>query len=119
MIDPDVLRDLQEIIGGSRADLLELVTEFLHDAPIQLNSMAAAAAASDVETVRRGAHSLKSNGRDLGAMIFAQLCADLEGDLNTPDLVGKPIVRVQAIVALWPQVRSALEAEISKSEAIS
>lgn len=111
VIDREALRDLQDVIGGSRDDLLELVAEFLHDAPCELAAMATAAAASDIEAVRRGAHSLKSNGRDLGALVFARLCADLEADLNTHDKVSDPISRVQAILDLWPQIRSALIAE--------
>lgn len=116
MLDRDALSDLQAVIGGNRADLEELISDFIEDAPIQLAEMEQAAATSDAETVRRGAHSLKSNSRDLGATAFAWLCAELESDLHTPGLVGDLVARVSAITARWPQVRAALQAEITGSE---
>jgi HPt (histidine-containing phosphotransfer) domain-containing protein len=115
VLDRDALRDLQKIIGGSRSDLKELFVDFLEDTLIQLELMTKAALASDSDTVRRIAHTLKSNSRDLGAVGFAQLCAKLEGDLNTTVLVVDLSARVMEITALWPDVRSALEAEIMES----
>lgn len=117
MLDRELLRDLQEIIGGSRTDLRKLIVEFLEDAQIQLEEIRKAAEASDPVAVRRIAHSLKSNCRDLGAVAFAQLCAELEGDLNTPGMSVDLPARAMAIAALWPDVQRALAAEISESEA--
>jgi HPt (histidine-containing phosphotransfer) domain-containing protein len=117
VIDRDALIDLQAVIGGSRADLEELISDFIVDAPVQLAQMARAAAESELLAVRLGAHSLKSNARDLGAMTFAKLCADLESDLHTPGFVGDLPLRVSEISALWPEVCAALEAEIIRSEA--
>ena len=116
MLDRNALRDLQAVIGGDRADLEELIGEFIEDAPLQLADMARAAGAADTETVRRGAHSLKSNARDLGAVDFARLCAALEQELNTPGFGGNLSERVKEIAALWPEVLFALKAEIGGSE---
>jgi len=116
VLDRKALSDLQAVIGGDRADLEELISDFIEDAPRQLAQMAQAGAAQDLDAVRRGAHSLKSNARDLGAVAFAQLCAELETDLNTPGFVGDLTARVSAITTLWPDVRAALDLEITGSE---
>lgn len=114
MIDPKALNDLQNLIGGRRDDLVELIRDFLDDAPAQIAAMAAAAEAQDADTARRAAHSLKSNSRDLGATAFAQLCATLESDLVTADLGADLPIRVDAVARLWPQVAAAFEAEIAR-----
>lgn len=81
MIDRDAIRALQEIVGGDRADVIELISCFLDEAPRIFDSMVAAASAGDAETVRRSAHSLKSNARDMGAGELSSRCASLEHDL--------------------------------------
>jgi HPt (histidine-containing phosphotransfer) domain-containing protein len=119
LIDLKALNDLQNLIGGRRADLVELIRDFLDDAPGQIAEMAAAAEMQDADTVRRAAHTLKSNGRDLGATLFAQLCGRLESDLVTADLGADLSTRVDAVAKLWPHVLAAFEAEIISDESSS
>ncbi len=78
-IDLAALRRLLEVIGGDRDDLSELIDDFLSGAPELVAQMSAAAAAADIEALRRAAHTLKSNAQDFGAMRLAALCAALEG----------------------------------------
>ena len=70
---------LLEVIGGDRADLSELIDDFLSGAPDLVAQMSAAAAAADTEALGRAAHTLKSNAQDFGATRLAALCAALEG----------------------------------------
>lgn len=116
MLDREALRDLQALIGGDRADLVDLISGFLDEARGMLDQSVAAAAALDTETVRLNAHSLKSNSRDLGAVGFSKLCAELEADLNGRAPVGDLSARVQEILAQWAGVRAALEAEMTQGE---
>lgn len=113
VIDPGSLKALQDVIGGSRDDLDDLIAGFLQDAPSLIAEMQAAAEAGDIATVRRGAHSLKSNCRDLGALLLAQVCARLEADLGAGSPATNLTARVAEVAAHWPEVRSALEAELS------
>jgi HPt (histidine-containing phosphotransfer) domain-containing protein len=113
-IDPVSLQALQEIIGGSRDDLNELISGFLDDAPTQLAQMHQAAVAEDVASLKRGAHSLKSNSRDMGALALASACAALETDLGGPARVGDLPGRVHEIATLWTAVRSALQTELTR-----
>jgi HPt (histidine-containing phosphotransfer) domain-containing protein len=116
MLDRDAIRNLLDVIGGDRADLVDLIASFLEEAPQIFDSMVAAGNAGDVATVRRAAHTLKSNARDFGAAELSLCCASLETDLagrqSFDDLPG----RVAEILALWPPVRAALEAEIGRYE---
>lgn len=106
-------------MGGSRTDLEEIIVDFLKDAPLQLAMMEEARAAGDNQGLRRCAHSLKSNARDLGAMTWADYCAALERDAERVGDVPDAKSRISVIVALWPQVRAALEAELHEGQAES
>ncbi len=112
MLDRDAITALLEIIGGDRADLVDLITSFAEEAPALLAAMTAAAQGDDGATVRRVAHTLKSNARDLGALAFAADCAALEADLSGPGAVEGLIARVAAITGQWTAVSAALMAEI-------
>ncbi len=70
---------LEELKQTSGADFLrELVDTFLDEAPRLLGQLHTALAAGDVETFRRAAHSLKSNGATFGAGRFSQQAKELE-----------------------------------------
>jgi HPt (histidine-containing phosphotransfer) domain-containing protein len=78
VLDPRALRTLLDTVGGEFEVLAELIDSFLEDAPGLLAELTGFAAASDAAGLRRIAHSLKSNGADLGATEFSRLCRELE-----------------------------------------
>ncbi|RWM25600.1 Hpt domain-containing protein [Mesorhizobium sp.] len=77
-IDKGALDKLRELVGGEEADLLELVESFLEEGPSIMQDMWLSCQASDQAAVRRAAHSLKSNARDMGATDLSQICAGVE-----------------------------------------
>ena len=77
-IDRGALDKLRELVGGEEADLLELVESFLEEGPPIMQDMWSSCHASDHAAVRRAAHSLKSNARDMGAVDLSQICAGVE-----------------------------------------
>ncbi|MBZ9881369.1 Hpt domain-containing protein [Mesorhizobium sp. CA10] len=77
-IDRGALDKLRELVGGENADLLELVESFLEEGPSIMQDMWSSGRASDLAAVRRAAHSLKSNARDMGAAELSQICARVE-----------------------------------------
>src|SRR4051794_29588150 len=81
-LDPAALEELREL-GGAEF-VAELVDTFLADAPALLAGLHG----TDVEEVRRSAHTLKSNGLTLGAAGFAAACAELEALARGGDLAG-------------------------------
>ena len=78
VLDPAALNNLLSLLGGEFSYLVELVDSFLEDAPLLLAELNQYVANKDPEGIRRIAHSLKSNGVDLGAIAFSEMCKDLE-----------------------------------------
>ena len=81
-LDQGALDELRRL--GGEEFLSELVDTFLADAPAQL----AALHASDVDEVRRAAHTLKSNGATFGAAHFSELCREVEKQAKSGELAG-------------------------------
>jgi len=77
-LDPAALARLREMAGDDEAFLSEMIDTFLADAPGMLAEMRGALERGDAATLRRAAHSLKSNSRDFGAQELSALCLELE-----------------------------------------
>jgi CheY-like chemotaxis protein len=77
-LDPAALDNVRALAGGDGAFLAELIDTFLADAPQLLAQMGQAVEAGDAATLRRAAHSLKSNSAEFGAGTLADLCRELE-----------------------------------------
>lgn len=77
-IDESAIERLLKVIGGDRNDLLELLEEFLVLAPDALRKMEEAAETGDLGALRISSHSLKSNSRDFGLVVLADICDSLE-----------------------------------------
>jgi signal transduction histidine kinase/DNA-binding response OmpR family regulator/HPt (histidine-containing phosphotransfer) domain-containing protein/PAS domain-containing protein len=78
MLDTAALDNLLDLVGGEHEYLVELIDSFLEDAPQLLDELSESIEKNDSISVRRVAHSLKSNGADFGAARFYELCRDLE-----------------------------------------
>jgi histidine phosphotransfer protein HptB len=76
VIDLATFKELQDATGAEF--VAELVDTFLQEAPAMLEGMRHALATRDVDTFRRTAHSLKSNGNTFGARTLGALARDLE-----------------------------------------
>ncbi len=107
VIDPAALEKLRDVIGGDPEDLAELIDEFHAVTPEVLAAMKSAADANDLEALRISAHSLKSNGRDFGAVALASSCETLERDCRNGS-VEDPVGRVSLIGNQLEEARAAL-----------
>jgi CheY-like chemotaxis protein/HPt (histidine-containing phosphotransfer) domain-containing protein len=96
ILDPDVLENLQSMLGGEFSSLEKLVDTFLEDAPHLLVELKQFTDSGDSSGIRRIAHSLKSNGADFGALNFSELCKDLE-------LIGKS-GKLEGAAGLYRQI---------------
>ena len=103
VLDTRTLAQLQELIGGDRTELVELVETFLVEGDEIVADMQAAITNSDVELLRRSAHSLKSSAQDFGASQLSTLCATLESGSKSviPATVGAQVsdIAKQFIIA--------------------
>ena len=112
MLDPKALHSLQEVMGGSRDDLVELIGDFLGEAPGHLAVLGDPAVGA--EALRRAAHTLKSNLRDLGAHALSDQCGRLEKELATGADVAAVALLAAAILSDWPAVERALQEEMAR-----
>jgi CheY-like chemotaxis protein/HPt (histidine-containing phosphotransfer) domain-containing protein len=78
VLDPAALERLRDVAGGDAEFLSEMFQTFLAEAPGMLAEMHQALKTGDGATLRRAAHSLKSNSANFGAMALSQKCRELE-----------------------------------------
>jgi CheY-like chemotaxis protein/HPt (histidine-containing phosphotransfer) domain-containing protein len=109
VIDPSALHNLLSMVGGEFEYLIELIDSFLEDAPQLLAELDQAVKGSEVEGVRRLAHSLKSNGADFGADTFSSLCKNLEMLAASGQLAGAADLAAQ-MRAEYSKLEAELEA---------
>lgn len=104
-IDSATLSRLKSDIGADQ--FAELIGDYIEDAARLLASIGDAVAKADAEGVMRGAHTLKSTSRVLGALELAELCANLERDGREGDLSGADELSARADV-LFDAVKESL-----------
>ena len=66
------------MVGGDEADVVEIVLSFLEEGSELMDSLIASIEGPDLVLMRRSAHSIKSNARDMGAVVLADMCAHIE-----------------------------------------
>jgi signal transduction histidine kinase/DNA-binding response OmpR family regulator len=76
-VDRGTLERLIESMGDAKF-VAELLETFAADAPRMIDGIIEAIAAQDADTVRRLAHTLKSNAATFGAMPLSDACRELE-----------------------------------------
>ena len=108
ILDTAALDNLLSVLGGEFSHLVELIDSFLEDAPKLLAELRRSIEGRDAGAIQRLAHSLKSNGVDLGATTFANLCKELEMSGKTGMLDGAADLATR-IEAEYKNVEAALE----------
>jgi len=90
------------------AFLVELIDVYLMDSPQLIEQMRIGLATGEVETVRRAAHSLKSNSASFGAMRVADVSRELEMLAKSGTLDGGTS-KLAAVEAAYAQFLPVLE----------
>ena len=108
VLDPTGLTKLREMSGGDEAFLAEMIDTFLADAPKMLAEARQSFERGDAPTLRRAAHSLKSNSAEFGAKRLSELCRELEMMGKAGEFDGAGDKLAQADVE-YAQVKAALE----------
>ena len=88
-VDRDVVGSLASSLGDQgRGSAQKLIGTFLDDAPGRMARLTTAVEANDVESVRREAHTFKTNAATFGAVRLEELCRELEGAAKAGPLDG-------------------------------
>ncbi|MCC0179228.1 response regulator [Waterburya agarophytonicola K14] len=78
-LDVTVLDALRQLAGAKAQEFLtKIINQYLEDTPDRLKAIADALEAKDPEALRKAAHSLRSGSANLGAVIVADCCKNLE-----------------------------------------
>jgi CheY-like chemotaxis protein len=85
-LDASAIESLREL-GGDEF-VAEVIDAFLSDAPALIAALRTTHDEGDTGTLRRTAHTLKSNGQTLGAARFTELCRELEERVKSNALDG-------------------------------
>jgi HPt (histidine-containing phosphotransfer) domain-containing protein len=92
-IDHAILSQYWDNFGDDAASVLaELVPIYLEEAVEHIEKLHQAVELQNADQLRRSAHALKGSSYPLGAMVFADLCKELEecgrhNDLNGVDIL--------------------------------
>jgi len=110
-IDPKALQALRALQRPGRPDVLTRVIDlFILDAPRLLAAMRDAIGTSDAEALRHAAHTLKSTSANVGAIVLAARCREIEQLARTTDVatacvpLGDAVEELdRVLVALGPE----------------
>jgi HPt (histidine-containing phosphotransfer) domain-containing protein len=109
-LDRAALAELRKMVGGDLEFLAEMIDTFLAEGSKLVAEMQTAFTTGDATWLRRAAHSLKSNSHTFGALPFAALCQEIEGQAATGRLDDvAPLV--EQVAASYPGIIAALAAE--------
>jgi HPt (histidine-containing phosphotransfer) domain-containing protein len=97
-----------ETIGDDRSLLTALIDTFLSDVPRLVEAARRGLEHGQKDEVRRGAHTLKSNGATFGATSFSELSRQLEALARSGTLEGADEL-IARIDAEYERVRIAVE----------
>ena len=97
ILDVRSIDQLQEMIGGDRNELNNLIELYLLESREILSHMDVALETRDLELLRRSSHSLKSSSQDFGAIRLSELSASLESSCRNqwPDSSDKLIKKIR------------------------
>ena len=107
-LDPEIVGRLERLGADAGEDLMgQLSTLFLAHADIHVSELRSALASEDNGGMVRSAHTLRGASANVGATALASLCATLEADSATGDLVASG-AQLDALETELARVRSAL-----------
>ena len=113
-LDHAALDTLMEMGGDDPSFLAEMIDTFIEEAPGLIADMQTAATSADVDSLRRAAHTLKSNSLTFGAVRLGDLSREIE-ERATRSQIGDIGELINLVVEEYPAVAAALEMERPES----
>ena len=91
ILDISVLNSLRQLAGAKAQDLLtKIINQYFEDSPDRLKAIAHALEARDTEALRKAAHGFRSSSANLGAVIIADYCKNLENLARAGEIPENP-----------------------------
>ena len=114
VLDPEVVRDLLDVMGDEFTDLVRV---YLEDTPKALAALDQAAANHNVDGLIAPSHSLKSTSANLGALGLSELAKRLEHSARAGTLNNDAPILVAEIKRTFQNVSTELNALLANSAA--
>ena len=115
---PNTYREAREALGiENPADWIDLINCYLEEAPKLLFTLRQSFEQTDVKTLHRAAHTLKASSATFGANGLAQLCLQLEEELQAGEMPSTALQQLCQIEVESQAVRTALLEERSQCQA--
>jgi signal transduction histidine kinase/DNA-binding response OmpR family regulator/HPt (histidine-containing phosphotransfer) domain-containing protein len=108
VLAPEVLEELEAVMGGEYLGLIKL---FLEDAPKQLQQLEQAAAENNIHGMIAPAHTLKSSSANLGALALSAIAKRIEIGARG-NALNRPTVAVVMLEAEYKKAQQALQAKL-------
>jgi len=106
VLAPEVLEELEAVMGGEYLGLIKL---FLEDAPKQIQQLEQAAADNNIHGMIAPAHTLKSSSANLGALALSAIAKRIEVGARG-NALNRPTVAVVMLEAEYKKAQNALQA---------
>ena len=108
VIDLNVLNSLRQLAGAkAREFLTKIINQYFEDSPARLKAIAEAIKIKDTEALRKAAHGFRSSSANLGAVIIADRCKDLENMARAGEMPELEIIA--ELEAEYAQAKIALQ----------
>ena len=79
VLDLNVINSLRQLAGAKAQELLtKIANQYFEDSPERLKAIAQALETKNTEALRKAAHGFRSSSANLGAVIIAERCKELE-----------------------------------------
>jgi HPt (histidine-containing phosphotransfer) domain-containing protein len=113
LIDPQSIERLRQLDPSGQQGVLDRVLR-AYEASLgrHLDDVALSLSTGDLDRMARAAHTLKSSSAAVGALTFAQLCADIEHVLRSLKVM-PPAPQVEALIHEGARVKVAVGAMLS------
>lgn len=113
-LDTDTLEGLRELGDGDPSFLIEVIQQFLHDAPDHLKAIQQSVTDGNADSLMKAAHSFKGSCRNMGALSLGEHCMKLEEKGRNGEME-----ELNELLAMldqeYPRVQLALETELTVS----
>jgi len=114
VLDPSALQAVRNLsLDGVSSLLPTIARRYLEETPPLLDQLRSAWADRDSDGIKDVAHPLKSSSANLGARVFAELCAAIERSARSGDL-DEIAPLVPRLASEFELVRNALERELTE-----
>ena len=109
IIDVRVIKSLRDMAGVNADKILtEIIDNYLEDAPQLLQQIREALAQADSDALRIAAHTLRSSSANLGAIVLAQLCKELEA-LGQEGITSNPEKLLESLEKSYQTFKTTLQ----------